>query len=293
MKSKRRLGDRYDGRRLRTLDPFSRMIPYIMKKRSESQNLFDETISIAQTEKYLHEMRRGEFKKIGYLHIIIAAIVRTLALKPGLNRFIAGGRIYARNEILISLVIKKQLNEESPETSIKLNFNPTDTIFDVAEKINSVIEENKKEETSNNADKAVGIFNLCPGFLLRFLVWFLTKLDSIGCLPRIIADLSPFHSSVFVTDLGSLGVKPVFHHLFEFGTNSIFIAFGIKQREKNIHKDGSHIISERKTMNIKIVTDDRITDGFYFAQAFKLFRSLLQSPEQLELPPEQVIEDIV
>lgn len=293
MKSNRRLGDRYDGRRLRSLDPFSRLIPYIMKKRSDSQNLFDETIPIAQTEKYLHEMRRGEYKKIGYLHIIIAAVVRTLALKPGLNRFIAGGRIYARNEILISLVIKKQLTEESPETSIKLKFDPTDTIFDVARKINFVIEENKKEETNNSADKAVDIFNLCPGFLLKFLVWFLRKLDSIGCLPRAIADLSPFHSSVFVTDLGSLGVKPVYHHLFEFGTNSIFIAFGIKQREKGIHQDGSGNIPERKTMNIKIVTDDRITDGYYFAQAFKLFRSLLQNPQQLELPPDKVIEDIV
>ncbi len=293
MKSKRRLGDRYDGRKLRSLDPFSRLIPYIMKKRSESQNLFDETIPIAETEKYLHQMRRGELKKIGYLHVILAAIVRTLALKPGLNRFIAGGKIYARNEILISLVIKKQLTEESPETSVKIKFDPTDTIFDVVRRINAVIEENKKEETNNSADKAVDIFNLCPGFLLKFVVWFLRKLDSIGCLPKAIADLSPFHSSVFVTDLGSLGVKPVYHHLFEFGTNSIFIAFGIKQRENARHKDASGNISVGKTMNIKIVTDDRITDGYYFAQAFKLFRSLLQNPQQLELPPEKVVEDIV
>lgn len=287
---KKRLGDRYDGRLLRTIDPFYKIIPYIMKTRIDAQTYFEDKIEINAIEEYLKEKRKAGIKNIGFLHIVIAAMVRTLSQKPRLNRFIAGQRIYARNEILISFAIKKQLHEDIPETTIKLKFKPSDTILDIAEKLNTAINENKKVETKNGTDIIARLIMLCPGFLVKLIIWFIKTLDYVGFMPKVINQLSPFHTSVFITDLGSLGIQPVYHHLYEFGTTSVFVAFGMKQKEYTLSKDNSVI--EKRFVNIKVVNDERIVDGYYFAGAFKLFKKLMQSPKKLEVSPEQIIKDI-
>jgi hypothetical protein len=287
---KKRFGDRCDGRRIRGLNPFYKIIPYIMEERVDAQNFFEDKIDIENIEAFLREKRSQDIKGIGMLHIIIAAIVRTISQKPGLNRFIAGQRIYARNEILVSLALKKQMNEGGVETTIKMKFSPNDTIYDVVKKVNSLVEENKKEETKNNTDNIARLIMACPGMLVKLVVWTLKKLDYFGLMPKAIIDASPMHTSVFITDLGSLGIQPIYHHLYEFGTTSMFIAFGGKNKEYVLSKKGE--LEEKRFVNIKIVTDERTVDGFYYASAFKLFRRLLQHPERLELPPEQVLEDI-
>lgn len=288
---KRRFGDRYDGRRIRTLDPFYKIIPYIMKNRSDAQNFYEDSIEIGNIEEYLKAKRSNGVQHIGLLHILVAAMVRTMALNPGLNRFVAGQRIYARHKILVSLALKKQLSVGGAETTVKLPFSPNSTIFDVVDKLNHVIEENKKTTTENNADKTAKLLMACPGFAVKFLVWLLKKLDYFGLMPKFINEVSPMHTSMFITDLGSLGIQPIYHHLYEFGTTSIFIAFGAKCSEKIIDKENN--IVEKRYVKIKIVTDERTVDGFYYASSFKQFRKLLQHPEKLETPPEKICEDIL
>ena len=287
---KRRLGDRYDGRRIRTLDSFYNMIPYIMKSRIDSQNYFEDKIEISHTEAYLRKKRKTSETNIGLLHVLIAAMVRTISMRPGLNRFIAGQKIYARNEILVSLAIKKELKADSPETILKFKFAATDTLTQIAEKINIQIEENKILETKNEADKTAHLFMLCPGMLVKFLMFIVRLLDYFGKMPRIINKVSPMHTSFFITDLGSLGIQPIYHHLYDFGTTSFFIAFGMKVKEKVI--DASNNIVDRKFIGIKVVTDERIVDGHYFASAFKLYKTLIQHPERLDFPPDSVETDV-
>lgn len=289
-KYKKRFGDRYDGRRIRTLDAFYRIIPFIMKNRVDSQNYFEDKIEISRTEAFLRKKRKNSDISIGMLHILIAAMVRTIALKPGLNRFIAGQNIYARNEILVSLAIKKELKEDSPETAIKFKFEASDTLDQIVEKINIQIEKNKIPESDNNADKTARLIMFCPGILVKFLVFIIRLLDYFGIMPRIINEISPFHTSVFITDLGSLGIQPVYHHLYDFGTTSIFVAFGSKVKEKVI--DSNNEFVDKKYIKIKIVTDERIVDGYYYASAFKLYRTLVQNPEKLELTPDKLESDI-
>ncbi len=288
---RKRLGDRYDGRLLRTLNPFYKIIPYIMRDRSDSQNFFDDRIDISRTEAFLRTIKNKSAENMGFLHVVIAAMVRTISQKPGLNRFIAGQKIFARNEILISLALKKKLDEAGPETTIKMKFEASDTIYDVAAKVNKAIGENKKADTENDADKTARLFMLCPGLIVRFLVWFLRSLDYFGLMPKAINRLSPFHTSVFVTDLGSLGIRPIYHHLYDFGTTSLFIAFGIKQKEKHI--DAENNIVEKRSVQLRVVSDERIVDGYYYASAFKLFKSLVQHPERLENPPDTIAEEIM
>jgi hypothetical protein len=287
---RRRFGDRYDGRRLRSLNPFYQITPYIMRTRADSQNYFEDDIEIGNVEKWLRRQRDAGSTDIGFLHVLMAAAVRTISQRPQLNRFVAGQRIYARNEILISLALKKRLQEDSAETTIKLAFLPTDTVYDVAAKINAAVEENKAAETKNDTDNTARLFMLAPGFLVRALLFVMRALDFHGKLPRALHHASPFHTSVFITDLGSLGIKSVYHHLYDFGTTSLFIAFGAKERRREVDREGKHV--ERKYIGVKVTADERICDGHYFASAFKYVASLLKNPAELEQPPAGVAEDV-
>jgi hypothetical protein len=286
---KRRLGDRYDGRRLRSLNAFYQITPYIMRYRSDAHDYFEDHLEISGTEVWLRKTRAAGYMDMGYLHVFIAALVRTMSQKPRLNRFVAGQKIYARNEITISLALKKELHEDSPETTVKMTFRPEDTIFDVLRTVQEAVGTNKAVEMKNHTDKTARLFMLCPGFLVRFLIWLMRTLDYLGILPRAVHRASPFHTSAFITDLGSLGIKPIYHHLYDFGTTSIFIAFGVKERKREHDKEGKLV--ERKYINMKVVNDERICDGHYYASAFKLLSSLVKDPTPLELPPERVVED--
>ncbi|MDF2699807.1 MAG: hypothetical protein K0Q49_1363 [Haloplasmataceae bacterium] len=287
--NRRRFRDRYDGRLIRKADPFFSVIPHIMKDRSDAQVFFEEKIHINETERFIQQKRDELNLQIGFLHIVIAAMVRVISQKPKVNRFVAGRRIYARNGIYVSFAIKKELSEDSPETTVKVKFEPTDTIYDVIEKINNVVNENKEIEVSNGTDKLAKLISLCPRFIIKGIVNFIKCLDYHGKMPKIISKLSPFHTSFFVTDVGSLGIQPVYHHLYNFGSTSFFISFGKKNKEKAI--DNQNNIFERKYVDMRIVVDERICDGYNYAKALRIFKRFMENPTLLETAPEKVIID--
>ena len=285
---KRRFGDRKDGYKLRKADPFFRIIPYLMKTRTGAQVFFKDTIYLEETDKLIRQLR-NEGHKVGFLHIVIASLVRTMSQRPKINRFVAGRKIYARKEISFSITIKQDMQDDTEETTIKIIFEPTDTIYDVIDKINLQINSNKGTSPENNTDKAAKMFTILPGFLLNWTLNLVRFLDNHGKLPKFLSDLSPFHSSIYLTDLGSLGIKGAYHHLYDLGTNTIFVAFGTKTKEQVIDKDNK--VSIRKSMDLKVVVDERVVDGFYFAKSIKLAKRIMANPKQLLLPPKEVIID--
>jgi len=285
---KRRIGDRKDGYKLRHADPFFRIIPYIMREKNDAHVFFEDRIYLENTDKFIRKLRK-EGLKVGFLHIVIASIVRTISQKPKINRFVIGRKIYARNEISFSLAVKKEMSEETEETTIKIIFEPTDTIYDEVKKINNEIQINKGVSDDNSTDKAAKLITLMPGFLIKFFMFLVRRLDDIGRLPKFLTELSPFHSSVFITDLGSIGIKAVYHHIYNFGTNTVFIAFGTKTREQVIDLDNN--VKIKKAMDIKITVDERVVDGFYFANAIKLAKHYMTHPEELLESPKEVIID--
>ena len=285
---RRRFGDRKDGYRLRKADPFFRIIPHIMPHRRDAQVFFQDTIDLTGTHELIRKLR-DEGYKIGFLHVLIASMIRTISQKPKINRFTIGRKTYARNEISFSLAVKKDMSEDSEETTVKIKFEPEATIYDVIEKVNKVIDENKGQESENNTDVAAKVLTMLPGFMLRFAMFMIRFLDNRGLLPRFLTDLSPFHSSIFITDLGSIGIRPVYHHIYNLGTNTVFIAFGTRTKRRELDANGQ--VQIKKEMDLKIVGDERVVDGYYFANAVKLSKHLMHKPEQLLLPPEEVIED--
>jgi hypothetical protein len=289
-KRKRRWGDRSDGRRLRSLDPINALMLFIMKTRNSSNNNFSDSVDISEAEKYLKKMRKQGYPGLGYLHLFVAAYIRLASQYPGVNRFISGQRIFARDNIEFVMALKKGMSIEEPETTIKVLFDKKDTIIDVYNTLNAEINNAKNERESNAALIIAKAFMKLPRVIIKFAIFFLEFLDYFGIMPKFILNASPFHGSLFITDLGSIGLKPVFHHLYDFGNIPVFIAIGAKRRASEIGMDGK--IYLRKIIDYKVVVDDRICDGFYFSQATRLYKHLIRKPQELEKPPETVVEDV-
>jgi len=289
---KKRWRDRYDGRRLMHTDTFFTLIPYIMSTRNDSQVAASFKIDVTNVERYLRK-RRQDGSPIGqdltFLDVVMASIVRMISQKPYVNRFIAGHKAFARDELSISLAIKKDLSVEGTQTVVKVAYDPTDTIFDVAVRLQREIEKNKDVKTDNTTDSFAKFVNHLPSGLIRFVIGTIKWLDFHGWMPQAVQRLSPFHCSVFVTAMGSINFAPIYHHIYNFGTCSAFIAYGPKYSEMVLQRDGSAI--ERKFIDFKIVGDERICDGFGMASAWKEMMRCIKHPELLEKPPETVMQD--
>ena len=286
----KRFGDRNDGRRLRTLSPIFAVSPYLMKTRNTSQNFIEDSIEITEMERYIVEKRKEGLKNFGILHVLLAAYVRTCARYPGLNRFIAGQKIFCRDrEIEVNMTIKKEMSTDSPDTVIKVEFDPADTPDIVYERFNAKVQEVKNAPLDTGFDKLAGAFNLIPGLVLKFFVFLLQALDYFGLLPRFLTKLSPFHGSMYITSMASLGIPPIYHHLYDFGNVPVFCSLGKKRRVYEVQRDGS--VVTRKYLDCNFVTDERIVDGFYFASALRYLHGLLEDPWQLDRPPEEVLRD--
>ena len=285
-------GDRIDGRKIRTLAPMAQITSYFQWERNICSNLFEESFEITHIDRYIRQKRREGLTDFGITHVLLAAYVRGIARFPQLNRFINGQKVYSRGEdIQYCMVIKKEMNVESPDTSIKVHLTPRDTAKDVYEKLNAAVESVKAtKELDSNLDSLIMLLNLIPSVVLKFTVWLLKLLDYFGLLPKFLLELSPFHGSLFFTSMGSLGIPPIYHHLYDFGNLPVFGAFGCKRKAVEVLEDGT--IVPRKYIDCKFVLDERICDGYYYAAFFKYYRRLMRNPEILDQPPEKVVKDI-
>ncbi len=283
---KRGLWDRYDGWRVRKVDGVFNIIPFLMRSRVESQNYFEENMPIDKLEAFVRTYKE-EMPNLTTMHVIMAALVRAFALRPYMNRFVVWNKIYARNHLNMSLVIKRM--DMKSETIIKPEFEPEDTLYDVVRRVDELVAAGRAGDDETDADKVIEILGKLPTTLMRMIVWVLIKLDNIGKLPKLINEVSPWHCSVFLTNVGSLGIPPIYHHLTEFGTNSMFVAMGRKEKKAVVDKDGS--VHEERTIGIKFTLDDRVCDGQYYAGSIKLMRKFILNPELLLVPPEEVVVD--
>lgn len=271
-------GLRSDGRKLKTLGPFFRVIPHVMKERSDSHVYYTQDLPLKYLDEYIAK-KEEEGIRMSYMNIIYAALVRLLAEKPFLNRFVMDGRTYARHGITISLAIKKEMTEEIEETTLKIPFTGSENIFEIKEKLDNTIAKNKDLSAENSTDKLAKLLSLVPDWLFKFIVNILMFLDKHGMLPKAIINASPFHTSAFLTNVGSLGIDTIYHHIYNFGTTGIFLAMG-KKKKSYIYEDDN--IVQEKVISLAWVADERICDGFYYANALKSFYRYMKKPELLE-----------
>lgn len=281
-------GHRADGKMLKNVGPFFKLIPHIMKKRNDSQVYYSQDIALSVLDDYISK-KEEEGIKLSYMTIIYAALVRIIAEKPCLNRFVINGKVYARNSIDISLAVKKEMSENVEETTIKLYFKGSENIFEIRDKLEQSIIDNKNISAENDTDKLAKALSFIPNWIVKLVVNFLMFLDNHELLPKSIIELSPFHTSAFLTNVGSLGIDAIYHHIYNFGTTSLFLAMG-KKKKSFIYEDD--FIKEAKSISLALVADERICDGYYFASAIKLLNKYLKKPELLEenIEPKKDVE---
>lgn len=281
-----------EGRRIKSLSPMSQVIPYIMKTRNTSTNYIRDSINIEKAEAYIRKKRKEGLTSFGMLHLFLAMYARAVSQRPGINRFIRGQRVYTRDHIEVMMTIKKEMTLESPDTCIKFYMDPGDTAETVYHNFNKLVAENKASSGNGESDfdKTAKVLTYIPGLLLRFAVATLRTMDYFGLLPRFLTHVSPFHGSMAITSMGSLGIPPIYHHLYDFGNIPVFVSYGAKRKAVELDKDGNSVTN--RYIDIAIVTDERICDGYYFASALKMMKNIFDDPDQLDEPPEQIIKDI-
>lgn len=285
-------GDRFDGRRVRSLSPITVVGSYVMPERNQANVFFQDTLEITRLERYIRKKRESGMTDFGMTEVLLAAYVRTVSKFPGLNRFLSGQRIYNRDEdIQFCMTVKKEMTQESPDTVIKLHLKPGDGVAEVYHKFrDAVADVRKSSDLDSSLDGVAALIGMIPGILLKFVIWLLKLLDYFGLLPRFLLEVSPFHGSIFFTSMGSLGIPPVFHHLYNFGNLPIFLAFGRKYHRTEIGEDGQPI--QKRYLDYTFNVDERTVDGFYYATTIKYFHKLLLHPERLDDPEMEINRDI-
>ena len=274
---------RSDGTRIKAEDPFAELIPYVLDSRTAAQNFSKHIFVTESIDSYIQE-KGAAGHKISYLHFFIAAYVRLLAERPQLNRFIINSKVYQRNNICISMVVKRSFRENGEETTVKFEFTGQENIFEVAEIINNYIAEAKTDGISTETDKLVTGLMTMPGFFKKFLVKGLLGLDKVNLLPASVIKVSPFHTSLFFTHLKSIKTDYIYHHLYEVGTAGIFVALGKTAKIPVVVNDELVI---KKCVTVGYTVDERICDGVYFARSFRQLERFLENPQLLEEGPKK------
>lgn len=272
---------RADGKRVRKADPMYTVVPYIMDKRNDAMNMTTVDIPVEPIQDYINAKRK-EGIRLSHMSVVTAAYLRTVYEFPLLNNFIVNKKIYTHKEFKVAMVVLKSLATEE-ETMSKVKFELDDNIFEVNEKMNEYVESNRQASTVNNTDKMISFLVSLPG-VCNIAVGLFKLLDRYGLLPKFITDLSPFHASLTITNLASIRTNHIYHHIYNFGTTSVFIAMG-KNREVPKKKNGEIVFE--KCIPLGVVMDERICSGLYFAKAFRRFRNFLEDPSLLEAKPEK------
>ncbi len=288
-KKRRRRGDRKDGRRLRTLEAMHTLEPFIMKDKNDALNYMGDDIDVTAAAKYVNDKKKNGYPGFTMMYVLIAAYIRGVSQKPAINRFVAGQRIYSRDYVDIAITIKKEMKLDSPDTVIKVKLPLDATAVDVYNAFEKEIKGYRDNPTSDFDDIAKTLAKL-PRPILRFVMKMLFWLDYHGWLPKDLCNLSPFHASMIITSMGSLGIPSIYHHLYNFGNAPLFISFGKKKYVNQIQDDGS--VKRVPYIDIKFVMDERICDGYYFASAFKYMKILMKNPEMLDEKPDKIVPDV-
>ena len=275
---------RADGYRVRTNDAMYELVPYIMPYRYDASNSVTVDIDLDLMQDYIKKCRKKGIN-MSHMSIIIAGALRIASQNPFLNRFVMNRKIYARNHFCVSFVTLQP--GKTSDTVNKLYFNLDDDIFTVNRKVQEAIERTQQPTSQNALDKLMASLLRIP-FLVGAAVGVLKFIDKYFTLPFSIINASPFHTSLFITNLASIRTNAIYHHLYEFGTTGIFISMG--QPEKKVEKNGE-TVEETKIMPLGIVTDERIANGHYYGRCFRELNRYYRNPELLEIPPEQVVKD--
>lgn len=282
------LGDRKDGKLLRNIDSMHFICPIIYPNRCDNEAFISERIDLTNIDKYLKKKNKeNKNYHYSYFQIITVAMLKVLYLRPKMNYFIANSNLYEKNEKSASFVVKKEFKDNGSEGLAFIVSKPTDNMDSIHKKIEEIVYSQRSGGSDSSTD-SMDVFNKMPRFISKFVVKRIMWLDKHGWVPQSLIDSDPYYSSVVLTNLGSIGMHSGYHHLTNWGTNSIFVAVGEAKGREVIGKDGKKKI--RNTLDIGLTIDERIADGFYYSKTIKLLKYLLEHPQELDKNLEEMVD---
>ena len=278
-------GRRADGRRVKKLDPIVQMTPYLMPMRCDAQVFLEHKADYEKLSRYIVQKSR-EGQKVTFMQILVAAYVRAISRNPEVNRFIFNKQYYSRNNCSVSYtVLKDPQDTSSNETTVRILFDLTDTLFDVRDRMNHAVEASRATEDGDFVIRLASALLGVPG-LATLVVTIVKLLDRYGIAPKVLLRELPFYSGMFITNNGSIGLHHPLHHIYNFGDVSLFIGMGTLVKEAFVESDGRTRM--RRWLPLGITADERVCSGAHYAQFFFDIMHLLDNPEELETPPEEV-----
>ena len=279
---KRRIGDRRDGKLLRELDSLHFITGIIYPNRCDNEAYISERVDLTAINTYLARKNETETDfPYTIFHLIVAALLKTITLRPKLNRFIVNSNFYQRNEISAAFVVKKQFSDKGAEALAFLHSKEDFTVEDVHEYIRSQVQECRSEKVDSSTEN-MDILNKLPRWLGKTAVKFIMFLDKHGWVPKDMVATDPYYSSVVLSNLGSIKIKCGYHHLTNWGTCSLFCIIGEKKMSPFFDENGHVVMKE--TLDLGLTIDERLADGYYYSKSVRLLKYLLEHPEELEKP---------
>lgn len=286
-KKKKRLGDRKDATLIRDIDALHIAMSHCYLNRADNEAYISEQIDLAPIKKWIENHKDEEFKYT-FFHLIVAALLKLLVIRPKLNRFIADQKYYQKDTISASFVVKKQFTDEAKEGMAIVFAEPTDTVFTIHDAIKKQVIPCKQGKSSGASEDGLDFLTHLPNFLVKIIFSFIRFMDRKGILPESITKTDSNYGSVFITNLGSIGLKCGYHHLSNYGTSSIFVVIGEKKMVPKYDELGN--VTMREVINIGLTIDERIADGYYYAKSVKILKKVLENPELLEKNFEEEVE---
>ena len=286
---KRRRGDRRDATLVRGLDSMHAFFPLMMPNRADNEAFIQEMIDFGAVEAYLERKNAANPQyKYTFFHVILAALSRTIQMRPLMNRFIIGGRYYDRKHISYSLIAKKAFSDTGAESIVILKYDPDSekpAIDVLHDKLCDFVYSLRTHDATDNTTDILDTFAKAPQPIRQLIMNVLRSLDVHGNMPKEIAVEDPYNSTVFISNLGSIKLNAGYHHLANWGTNSVFVVVGEKHMQPFYAEDGS--VSVKPALNLGITLDERIGDGYYFSKTIHLLKKLLAEPELLDIPSKE------
>ena len=287
--SAKRFGDRKDGRLLRDLDSMHIIVPHILPNRADNEAFISEQLDLSAAEEYLARRNEGnEGYKYNIFQLIVTAMLRTVMLRPKMNRFIVNNNIYERNELTAAFVVKKQFSDASGEALAFIHAHPDDTLDTVHSEIERIVTECRDVKKNDASTESMNIISKIPRPVMRILLSFMRFLDRHGWVPKGLIASDPQYSTVMLSNLGSIKLHSGYHHLTNWGTNSVFVAIGEKKLRPFYDAEGN--MTMRDSIDLGLTIDERIADGYYYSKTVRLLKKLLENPELLETPLEQEVD---
>lgn len=283
-KQKVKFGDRYDGKRVRDTDAMHVFMPYLLPKRCDNEACLNDFIDVKNAEAFVAEKNaQNPSFKYTVFHLVVAAIAKTIYLRPKLNYFYQGHRLYERNEISFAFVVKRTFEDKSQEVLAIVKVDPESELSPLEQihsQVEKIVTSVRKKDANDGATDIMDILKKMPRFAIKAFVGIINFLDYHGWLPRGFVNVDPYHCSMFLSNLGSIKSTASYHHLANWGTNSMFMLIGEMKNRPACDNEGH--MSIVKKLPISLTVDERIADGFYFAKSVKILKYLLENPELLE-----------